>query len=102
MAVTPVAGVVTQTSSTAGASTLAVNAGQNGGYIVNPASNTDQGISTAEVLLVDPVAPISGSLANKTTLALQPGQIWYIIPLSNNPVYVASVTTNHKFTNVVW
>jgi hypothetical protein len=98
---TPVVGLATQTPATAGTPVNAIDVNQSGGYIVNPASATDQGIATAEVLYVNQVT--SATLqANQTTLALQPGQSYNVIPSTTTPVSVASASANHKFTAVMW
>ncbi len=98
MSVTPVAGPNTQIT-TGGTPVIAISANANGGYITNPALNTDQGITTAEAILVDPVNPPSLS-ANGTTVSIQPGGTYLVIPGSVNPVYVNAATGGHKFTAV--
>jgi hypothetical protein len=101
MATTPVAGLATQTSSTSGIPTVAISANQSGGYIVNPLLAADQGIAAAEVLYVNQVGP-AVVVANGTTIALQPGQSYTVIPQTTTSVSVASISANHKFTAVMW
>jgi hypothetical protein len=101
MATTPVQGPAVQTPTTPGTAVTAIDPNQSGGYIVNPATNTDQGIPTAEVLYVSQVG-LAATHANGTTIALQPGQSYTVIPLTTTPVTVASNTPNHKFTAVEW
>jgi hypothetical protein len=101
MAVTPVAGLVTQTSATAGLPVNVISPNQTGGYIVNPLLAADQGLGAAEVLYIDQVTTTDLN-ANGTTIALQPGQSYTIIPLTTTPVSVASASPNHKFTAVQW
>ena len=99
MAITPGPGLVSQIT-TGGTAVTAVPANANGGYIVNPLLATDQGIVTAEVLYVNPVTTATTS-ANGTTIALQPGQSFSLIPGSTLPVSVNAATTGHRFTVVV-
>jgi hypothetical protein len=76
--------------------------GYNGGYIVNPLTASDQGIGTAEPLIVDPTGVVPGLNANGTAIALQPGQSWNLIPGQVTATYVNAVTSSHKFTCVVY
>jgi len=104
MTVVPVAGAHSFIS-VGGTAVIAANAnpsGYNGGYIVNPLTATDQGISTAEPLIVDPTGVSPGLTANGTALALQPGQSWNFIPGQVTATYVNGATSNHKFTVVVY
>lgn len=98
---TPVAGPNTQTSATAGIPTTAIDQNVAGGYIVNPLLAADQGLTVAEVLYVDQVEA-AGVVANGTTIALQPGQSYTVIPYTTTPVTVASQSAGHKFTAVQW
>lgn len=97
----PVAGLATQTPSTAGLPINAIAANMSGGYIVNPLTAADQGIASSEVLYVNQVGPCD-TQANGTTIALQPGQSYTVIPATTTPVSVASISPNHKFTAVMW
>jgi hypothetical protein len=101
MAVTPVAGLITQTSSTPGLPANAISANQTGGYIVNPLLAADQGLTTAEVLYVNQVGTCTVN-ANGTTIGLQPGQSYTVVPFTTTPVSVASLSASHKFTAVMW
>jgi hypothetical protein len=98
---TPVVGSNTQTSATPGTAVIAIQPNQAGGYIVNPSSATDQGLATSEVLYVNQVSN-AVLQANGTTIALQPGQSYSIIPNTTTPVTVSSASANHKFTAVMW
>jgi hypothetical protein len=98
---TPVAGPNTQTSSTPGVPVVAISPNMTGGYVVNPLLAVDQGLATAEVLYVNQVGN-STVVANGTTIALQPGQSYTVIPSTTTPVSVASQSANHKFTAVQW
>jgi hypothetical protein len=91
---TPVAGLASQTSSSPGQPVNALAANLSGGYILNPAT-------APGMLYIDPTGPASIS-ANGTTLALPPGQPFYIIPGSTLPVSVASTFPNHQFVSVQW
>jgi hypothetical protein len=97
----PVIGSNTQTSATPGSAVIAILANQAGGYIVNPVSAADQGIASPEVLYIDQVSN-AVLQANGTTLALQPGQSYTVIPFTSTPVTVSSTSANHKFTAVMW
>src|SRR5262245_24584932 len=98
---TPVAGLATQTSGTPGVPVNAIAANQSGGYVVNPLAAADQGLGTAEVLYVNQVLPAS-TVANGTTIALQPGQSYTVIPGTTTAVSVSAMSPNHKFTAVQW
>jgi len=98
---TPVAGLISQTSATAGLPANAIAANQSGGYIVNPLLAADQGLAAAEVLFVNQVT-VSDVQANGTTIALQPGQSYTVIPFTTTPVSVAALSASHKFTAVQW
>lgn len=97
----PLAGLASQTPATPGLPVNAIASNQSGGYIVNPLSAVDQGLATAEVLYVNQVGP-SDTQANGTTIALQPGQSYTVIPATTTPVSVASLSPAHKFTAVQW
>jgi hypothetical protein len=101
MASTPTVGLATQTPATAGLPINAIAQNMIGGYIVNPYSAADQGLATAEPLYVNQVGT-SDVVANGTTIALQPGQSYTVIPNTTTPVSVASLSANHKFTAVQW
>jgi hypothetical protein len=98
---TPVVGLTTSTPTTPGQAVNAISANQAGGFIVNPLSAADQGLATAEPLFVDQVGP-APITAFKTTIALQPGQSYTIIPNTTTPVSVASASASHRFTAVMW
>jgi hypothetical protein len=98
---TPVAGPNTQTSATPGTPVNAIDANQAGGYITNPTLAADQGLATAEPLLVNQVAGATPA-ANGTTVALQPGQSYSVIPYTTTPVTVVAASASHKFTAVEW
>jgi hypothetical protein len=98
---TPLAGLASQTGTSPGVPINAIAANQSGGYIVNPISAADQGLAAAEVLFVNQVGP-SNTQANGTTIALQPGQSYTVIPFTTSPVSVASLSPSHKFTAVQW
>jgi hypothetical protein len=98
---TPVAGVNTVTSATPGTSVIAIAANQAGGYIVNPGTAADQNLPTAEPLYVNQVTDAALN-ANGTTIALQPGQSYTVIPNTTTPVKVSSASASHSFTAVQW
>ena len=98
--VTPVIGVNSQII-IGGTPVIAVAANPNGGFITNPLTLGDQGISAAEPLYVSAVGS-PGLIGNGTTFALQPGQTWEIIPGQTSPTYVNATTSGHKFSVVSW
>jgi D-lyxose ketol-isomerase len=101
MTTTPVAGTNTQTPATPGTAITAIPPNQSGGYIVNPLLAADQGLVNAENLYVNQ-AGLATTVANGTTIALQPGQSYTVIPATTTPVSVASASANHKYTAVCW
>jgi hypothetical protein len=98
---TPVQGLSVVTSATAGTPVDAIAANQSGGYITNPLLAADQGLPSAEPLYVDQVVPAT-TQANGTTLALEPGQTYMVIPGTTTTVSVAAASASHKFTAVMW
>lgn len=103
--VTPTYGLVTQITSGGHSVAVTPTGGINGGYITNPVVNTDQGISVAEVLYIDPVSTCGGGVlpaANGTVSALQPGDTFRFIAGQTTAVYVNGATSGHKFTVVYW
>ena len=98
---TPMQGSAVQTPTSPGIPVNAISSNQAGGYIVNPLLAVDQGLTVAEVLFVNQVGP-ANVIANGTTIALEPGQSYTIIPNTTTPVSVASASANHKFTAVQW
>jgi hypothetical protein len=101
MPTTPVPGQVTQTGASPGVAVTVISPNQSGGYIVNPLSASDQGLGTAEPLYVNQVTTAT-DVANGTTIALQPGQSYTVVPGTTTPVTAAAPSPNHKFTAVMW
>ncbi len=104
MTVTPMAGAASYipVGGTAVTAIAANPSGTNGGYITNPLSATDQGITTAEPLILDPTSVSPGLNANGTAIALQPGQTFLLIPGQTTAVMVNAATSGHKFTSIVY
>lgn len=100
MSVTPGPGVVHEIV-TGGTPVTAINAFPNGGFITNPLSAADQGLATAEPLIVNPVSS-AGTIANDTNFALQPGQTWTVIAGQTTATSVNAISSGHKFSVVVW
>ena len=101
-AVTPIALLASQVA-TGGTPVQVVAAGPNGGFITNPSSADDQGISAAEPLYISPVSATPGSApgnGNGTTFVLYPGQTWTIIPGQSTATFVNAATSGHKFSGV--
>jgi hypothetical protein len=71
-----------------------------GGYICNPLSATDQGV-TSEVIYVNPVTTATAA-GNGGTSNLAAGQCFNLPPgMTTNLSWVAT-TTSHKINAVVW
>lgn len=100
-AVTPVAGQSTIISA-GGQSVVAIPTNPNGGYITNPFTALDQGISVAEPIYVDPVGSATQLHGNGTIFAIAPGQTWSVIPGQTTLTYVNAATSGHKFTAISW
>lgn len=100
--VTPVPGLASQVS-TGGVAVTFAPGGVQGGFITNPASNVDQGISpsAAENLYIDPTGAAATLSANGTCFALAPGQTWVLIPGQTTSTSVNAATSGHKFSGIV-
>ena len=104
MSVTPGPGLVSSVV-TGGDAVTAVGPNPNGGFIMNPASAADQGLSAAESLTINPVttALVGGSGdGNGTNFVLPPGGIWQIIPGQTTPTSVNAASDGHQFSVVVF
>lgn len=99
MSVTPVPGNASEVA-VGGTPVTAIVGGPNGGIIVNPYTDADQGVAS-EPLFVDPVNPASLN-GNGTTFSLQPGQSWSVIPGQTTSTSVNATTGGHKFSVVSW
>lgn len=103
-AVTPVAGAASEVT-TGGTAVVAVNGPVlNGGFIQNPASAADQGLSSAEDLIVNPVgaaaAPGVAGGINGTNFRIPPGEVWQLIPGQTTNTSVNATTSGHRFSVV--
>lgn len=101
--VTPTA-LLTSTIAVGGTPVQVAPGNVNGGFITNPLTDADQGV-TAEPLYVSPVSTTPGSSpgsANGVTFALAPGQTWTLIPGQTTPTFVNAATTGHKFSGVTY
>lgn len=94
--VTPVAGL-TSVVAVGGTPVIAAGPNPNGGFITNPASATDQGLSAPEPLYIDPVGA-AGLAGNGTTFALAPGATWELIAGQTTQTSVNAVSNGHKFS----
>jgi hypothetical protein len=86
---------------TGGTPVTPVSGPTNGCYIFNFATAAEQGIVTAEPLLIDPVTT-AGSSSGGTTIAIAPGAAWFCPPGSTLPVSVNAATSGHKIGGVRW
>lgn len=76
-----------------------------GGFVMNPASEVDQDIPTAEVLYITSVGTTPGDApgdGNGTTFALYPGQTYEMIPGQTTQTWVNAATTGHKFSGIYY
>jgi hypothetical protein len=80
---------------------LAVSNGINGGYVVNPLTASDQGLGAIEPLYVNIVTNATTS-GNGTTVALQAGQSFALVPGQTTAVSVNAASNGHRFTCVFW
>lgn len=72
-----------------------------GGFVENPRRASDQGLEIAEVLYVD----ITGDATlgeSPTSIPLQPGQRFTVIPGQTTNVSVNAATSGHRFSGVVY
>lgn len=98
MSITPVVGDATSVAA-GGTPVVAIAAGSQGGYIVNPALAADQNLVSVEPLYVDIVnSAILGGY--NTTVALAPGQSFTVIAGLATDVSVNAASTGHRFTCV--
>ncbi len=97
--VKPVAGL-TSTIVTGGQAVVAVPAGAQGGFIVNPANPVDQGLANSEPIFIDPTGADAVLEANGTCFRIDPGQSWEIIPGQTTTTSVNAASGGHKFSVV--
>src|SRR5208282_391744 len=88
------------TVATGGTAIIAVFGGFQGGRITNPVTALNQGVATVEPLYVDPTGP-PGLMGNTTTVVLQPGQSYHLIPGATSNVWVNAQTSGHSFSAFV-
>lgn len=73
-----------------------------GGFIQNPASGANQGIGTPEVLYLDPTGLPAALAVTETTIALQPGGVYFFTPGQTTDITVNAATSGHKFSGIVF
>lgn len=76
-----------------------------GGVITNPANPADQGIDTAEDLIIGPIdAPPSAGpgVGNNKYFTIPPGGSWNMIPGQDTATFANAVTSGHKFSAIYW
>lgn len=100
MGVSPIVGEKTSIT-TGGTAVEVIPANPNGGFITNPLTSTDQGLSSPEVLYISPVG-VATLFGNTITFALQPGQTWNVIPGQETVTTVNAASSGHKFSAVYW
>ena len=103
--VTPVAGLASVVT-TGGTSVIAAGQNPNGGFIQNPSNAADQGLVTAEDLIVNPVGsaanPNTSGVANGTNFRISPGGTWQLIPGQTTSTSVNAASSGHKFSVTVY
>ena len=96
--VTPVPGLASVVT-VGGTAVEVVGVGPNGGFITNPASSSDQGISpNPESLYVDPTGANPTIGAFGTTFEIVPGGSWLLIPGQTTPTMVNAASSGHRFS----
>jgi hypothetical protein len=70
-----------------------------GGYIINPDTTSDQGLTSLQILYVDPTGPAFDNIS-PTTIQLYPGVRFEIPPECTNGVWCNSNSSGHQFTVV--
>ena len=99
--ITPLVGLNTVIT-TGGTSLIVLPAGCYGGFIINPLTDADQDLITAEALFIDPIDEC-GLAGYGTTIRLEPGEAWYVpAPKSTLAVWANATTSGHRFTAVYW
>lgn len=93
--VTPSPGLIS-TIPNGGTAVGVLPANINGGFITNPLSAGDQGLSQAEPLYINPIGNATLT-ARGSTFALQPGQTWYAIPGQSTPTTANAASSGHRF-----
>lgn len=73
-----------------------------GGFITNPANASDQGLPATEILYVDPTGAPAALAVTETTIAIQPGQSYFVTPGQTTNVTVNAVSAGHRFSGVVY
>lgn len=72
-----------------------------GGFITNPSEAIDQGLEVAEVLWIDVMGPATLG-TSPSSIPLQPGQTYTVIPGQTTDVSVSAASAGHKFSGVVY
>ena len=72
-----------------------------GGFITNPGDAESQGLSAVEVLWID-ITTEATLGTNSTSIALQPGQTFTVVPGQVTNVSVNAASAGHKFLGVVY
>lgn len=104
MTTTPRAGAVSQVGvgGTSVIAVIAVPAGMGGGFVTNPYTALDQGLSQAEPLYIDITGAPATTSGNSTTFALQPGQTFNMVAGQVTGVSANAASTGHKFSVIWW
>lgn len=73
-----------------------------GGFITNPWATADEGIAIPEPLYIDPTGAPATLGTSATTIALQPGDTYIVIPGQLTNVSVNARSSGHRFTGIVY
>ena len=98
LSVTPLPGLTSQVT-VAQQSVLVAGGDAISGYIINPGTTTDQGLSVLNILYIDVTAPAS-FVETETTTAIQPGGRFDFPPNVGLGIWVNSQASGHKFVSV--
>ena len=72
-----------------------------GGVITNPSTPAAQGLATVEVLYLDPTGAAAELRVTETTIALQPGQSYFITPGQTTSISVNAASSGHLFSGII-
>lgn len=99
--VTPAPGLI-DIIATGGTSVGVIQAFPNGGLIVNPLTASDQGLSVAEPLYINPTGKPAQLVGRNQTFAIQPGQTWFVVPSQSTTTFANAASSGHRFSCVVF
>lgn len=72
-----------------------------GGLVTNPSTAEEQGLDTVEVLWVD-ITTTATLGTRSTSVPIQPGQSFYVVPNQTTNVSVNAATAGHRFSAIAY